>query len=95
MTLSKRIISRLDVKGSKLIKGIRFEGLRVIGDLFEAALENYTAGVDEILYIDTVARRTTAVDLASTYYSAAVDTTAVVPVHYPIYTRILRYIQYR
>ena len=30
MSACKRIIARLDVKGKKLIKGIRFEGLRVI-----------------------------------------------------------------
>ena len=26
----KRIVARLDIKGSRLIKGIRFEGLRVL-----------------------------------------------------------------
>ena len=55
MPLSKRIIARLDVKGKKLIKGIRFEGLRVLGDSYEAALKYYQSGVDEILYIDSVA----------------------------------------
>jgi imidazole glycerol phosphate synthase glutamine amidotransferase subunit len=55
MTLCKRLIARLDVKGSRLIKGIRFEGLRVLGDPCEAALQYAHDGVDELLYIDAVA----------------------------------------
>tara|TARA_B100000401_G_scaffold406236_1_gene321641 strand:- start:286 stop:1740 length:1455 start_codon:yes stop_codon:yes gene_type:complete len=55
MGLAKRIIARLDIKGKKLIKGIRFEGLRVIGDAVEFAEKYYLNGVDEILYIDAVA----------------------------------------
>lgn len=55
MALSKRVIARLDIKGTKLIKGIRFEGLRVIGESYEAAINYYKAGIDEILYIDSVA----------------------------------------
>lgn len=55
MVLSKRIIARLDIKGNRLIKGIRFEGLRVIGDPYEAALKYSQNGADEILYLDAVA----------------------------------------
>tara|TARA_Y100000589_G_C27189783_1_gene644295 strand:+ start:691 stop:2133 length:1443 start_codon:yes stop_codon:yes gene_type:complete len=55
MILSKRIIARLDLKGNKLIKGIRFEGLRVIGDPYEAAIKYFKNGADEILYLDAVA----------------------------------------
>lgn len=55
MALCKRLIARLDVKGSRLIKGIRFEGLRVLGDPWEAALHYAEAGADELLYIDAVA----------------------------------------
>ncbi len=51
----KRIISRLDVKGSRLIKGIRFEGLRVLGDPCEAAYDYYIQGIDEVFYTDAVA----------------------------------------
>jgi imidazole glycerol phosphate synthase glutamine amidotransferase subunit len=54
MTLCKRLIARLDIKGSRLIKGIRFEGLRVVGDPRQAAL-NYSLVADELLYIDAVA----------------------------------------
>lgn len=50
-----RIISRLDIKSENLIKGIQFEGLRVIGNPNEYALKYYNDKADEILLIDTVA----------------------------------------
>jgi len=50
-----RLISRLDIKGTNLIKGIRFEGLRVIGPPNEKARQYYEQGIDELLYIDGVA----------------------------------------
>lgn len=55
MALCKRLIARLDIKGSRLIKGIRFEGLRVLGDPCDAALRYANAGADELLYVDAVA----------------------------------------
>lgn len=50
-----RLIARLDIKGPNLIKGIQFEGLRVVGDPYEFATRYYREGIDEIVYIDTVA----------------------------------------
>lgn len=50
-----RLIARLDIKGPNLIKGIQFEGLRVVGDPYEFATRYYQTGIDEIVYIDTVA----------------------------------------
>lgn len=50
-----RVIARLDIKGSNLIKGISFEGLRVIGSPIEFAEKYYNEGIDELIYIDTVA----------------------------------------
>lgn len=50
-----RIIPRLDVKGANLIKGIRLEGLRVVGDPHEFALRYYEQGADEIIFMDIVA----------------------------------------
>lgn len=50
-----RLISRLDIKGENLIKGLRFEGLRVVGLPNERAVKYYQEGADEILYIDAVA----------------------------------------
>jgi cyclase len=50
-----RLIARLDVKGPNLIKGIRLEGVRVIGDPGEHARAYYQQGADELLYVDAVA----------------------------------------
>jgi len=50
-----RVIARLDVKGPNLVKGIRLEGLRVIGDPRTFARRYYAEGADEILYVDIVA----------------------------------------
>lgn len=50
-----RIIARLDIKGQNLIKGIHFEGLRVVGDPNERAFGYYQQGIDELFYQDLVA----------------------------------------
>jgi cyclase len=50
-----RIIPRLDIKGPNLVKGIHFEGLRVIGKPESFARYYYEQGADELLYIDAVA----------------------------------------
>lgn len=50
-----RIIPRLDIKGKNLIKGVRMEGLRVLGDPHDFALRYYHAGADELIYMDVVA----------------------------------------
>jgi len=50
-----RIISRLDIKGANVVKGVHIEGLRVLGDPKKLALKYYENGVDELMYIDVVA----------------------------------------
>jgi cyclase len=55
MTLYKRLIARLDCKGSKVIKGIQLEGLRVVGPLNELARARYAQGADELFVLDAVA----------------------------------------
>ncbi|MFA6316460.1 MAG: imidazole glycerol phosphate synthase subunit HisF [Elusimicrobiota bacterium] len=50
-----RIIPRLDIKGSNVVKGVHLEGLRVVGDPAELALRYYEEGADELLYMDIVA----------------------------------------
>jgi len=52
---SIRLIARLDIKGTNLIKGVRLEGLRVIGSPSDYALEYYMQGADELIYMDCVA----------------------------------------
>ena len=50
-----RVITRLDIKGWNVIKGIQFECLRVMGLPLELANDYYLQGADEIIYLDTVA----------------------------------------
>jgi len=50
-----RLIARLDIKGPNLIKGIHLEGLRIIGNPQEYAVQYYHDGADELIYIDAVA----------------------------------------
>lgn len=50
-----RLIPRLDIKAPNLIKGVRLEGLRKIGDPNLFARRYYDQGADEILYMDIVA----------------------------------------
>lgn len=50
-----RIIPRLDIKGSNLVKGVHLEGLRVLGKPEHFARYYYENGADELLYIDIVA----------------------------------------
>jgi len=51
----KRIISRLDIKGPNLVKGINLEGLRVLGDPEYFSKRYYEYLSDEIVYQDCVA----------------------------------------
>lgn len=50
-----RIVARLDIKNDRLIKGVHLEGLRIVGDPVERALEYYNQGIDELLLVDAVA----------------------------------------
>lgn len=50
-----RLIGRLDIKGPNLIKGIHLEGLRVMGPPQDFAHKYYLDGIDELIYMDTVA----------------------------------------
>jgi imidazole glycerol-phosphate synthase subunit HisF len=50
-----RIIPRLDIKGPNLVKGIHFEGLRVLGKPENFARHYFENGADELIYMDAVA----------------------------------------
>ena len=50
-----RIISRLDIKGPNLVKGIHLEGLRVLGKPSDFAKYYYENGADELMFMDVVA----------------------------------------
>lgn len=45
----------MDIKGPNLIKGVRLEGLRKVGDPQERAARYYAEGADELIYMDIVA----------------------------------------
>ena len=53
--MTARLIPRLDIKGPNLVKGIQFEGLRVLGKPHDFARFYYDEGADELLYMDVVA----------------------------------------
>ena len=53
--MSARVIPRLDIKGPNLVKGIHFEGLRVLGKPERFARQYYEQGADELIYVDAVA----------------------------------------
>jgi len=53
--MSLRIIPRLDIKGSNLVKGIYLEGLRKLGNPEDFALYYYKYGADELMIQDVVA----------------------------------------
>ena len=50
-----RIIARLDIKNDFVIKGINLEGLRKVGDPVQTAKNYYQNGIDELIFIDSVA----------------------------------------
>lgn len=50
-----RIVARLDIKGPNLVKGVHFEGLRVLGKPEDYARYYYAEGADELIFIDAVA----------------------------------------
>ena len=50
-----RIIARLDVKGSNVVKGVHLEGLRIVGTPADMARQYYEDGADEMIYMDIVA----------------------------------------
>ena len=51
----KRIISRIDVKGDNLVKGMNLEGLKILGKPWDFSKHYYEKKVDEIIFFDTVA----------------------------------------
>ncbi|MBI2020918.1 imidazole glycerol phosphate synthase subunit HisF [Candidatus Giovannonibacteria bacterium] len=50
-----RIIPRLDIKGSNVVKPVHTEALRVVGNPKEFAERYYKEGADELIYLDVVA----------------------------------------
>lgn len=53
--LAKRIIPCLDVRDGRVVKGVRFEGIRDAGDPVELAAFYDRAGADELVFYDITA----------------------------------------
>jgi imidazole glycerol-phosphate synthase subunit HisF len=50
-----RLIPCLDVAGGRVVKGVRFRGLREVGDPVELGARYSDAGADELVYLDVAA----------------------------------------
>ena len=65
--LTRRVIVCLDVRGGRVVKGVRFESLRDVGDPVVLAERYEAAGADEIVFLDISAsaeERATLLDVA-------------------------------
>ncbi len=68
MSLTRRVIVCLDVRSGRVVKGVRFEGLRDIGDPVDLAERYERDGADEIVFLDigaTHEERATTLELAT------------------------------
>ena len=65
MALVCRVIPCLDVAGGRVVKGVKFENLRDMGDPVELAREYFAQGADELTFLDVTAT----VDERSTTYN--------------------------
>jgi cyclase len=52
VTLTRRVIVCLDVREGRVVKGVKFEGLRDVGDPVELAERYERDGADEIAFLD-------------------------------------------
>lgn len=71
--LAKRIITCLDIKDGRTVKGVNFENLRDAGDPVELAKLYATQGADELVFLDITAtheKRKTLAELVSRIASA-------------------------
>jgi imidazole glycerol-phosphate synthase subunit HisF len=55
VSLARRVIPCLDVKDGRVVKGVRFAGLRDAGDPVEAAAGYDAQGADELTFLDITA----------------------------------------
>jgi imidazole glycerol-phosphate synthase subunit HisF len=53
--VKKRVIPCLDVAGGRVVKGVRFESLRDVGDPVELARRYSDVGADELVFLDIAA----------------------------------------
>jgi len=53
--LTKRIIACLDIKNGEVVKGIKFESLKSVGNAVELAIKYENDGIDELIFLDITA----------------------------------------
>ena len=68
-----RIIARLDIKNNNLIKGINLEGLKIVGSPNTFAKKYYDEGIDELIFMDSVASLYGRNNLYEIIYEASKD----------------------
>jgi cyclase len=66
-----RLIVCLDVRNGRVVKGVRFEGLRDVGDPVELAARYEAEGADEIVFLDISASAEARTTLLATVRRAA------------------------
>lgn len=71
--MNVRIIPRLDIKGPNLVKGLSFDGYRVLGTADRFARAYYEEGADELIYQDAVASLYQRNSLAETVQRTATE----------------------
>ena len=65
--LAKRIIPCLDIREGRVVKGVKFKGLKDVGDPAELAVRYEKEGADEVVFLDitaTIEGRATLLDTA-------------------------------
>jgi cyclase len=70
VTVAIRVIPCLDVAAGRVVKGVRFAGLRDAGDPVELARRYYEQGADELTFLDVTAT----LDERATVYDAVTAT---------------------
>ncbi|MFZ0013413.1 MAG: HisA/HisF-related TIM barrel protein, partial [Acidimicrobiia bacterium] len=55
MMLANRVVPCLDIDDGRVVKGVRFQGLRDAGDPVESASAYAAQGADEIVLLDVSA----------------------------------------
>ncbi len=55
MTLAKRVVVCLDVAAGRVVKGVKFQDLRDVGDPVELAKRYEQEGADEVVFLDITA----------------------------------------
>ena len=71
--MNPRLIARLDIKNSNLIKSSNLEGLKIIGNPNDYAKKYYDDEADEILFMDSVATLYGRNNLADIIYNSTKD----------------------